>query len=238
LSNCFRYIFYDNFVKSDNIPAQKSIYHSLLSNSFRHEKDRHDLFGIIRLKDGQATVVDRIEIKDEHGNPVLEPGQIGSSEEIPLSETGFRNPYGQNGLDPEEIACDPEKNFWICDVNGLKMVAKQKILDLREHGWTAEKVEGLTVLNDHRTIVVIIDNDFGLSMQVADRLNAGPTELTQYRMTGERRFTYDGKPAQPKFNAVPLNQNDCQTVMWVIKMPDNLQQDKAGSESPKIVGVI
>jgi hypothetical protein len=344
--------------------------------------------GVISLKDGQATVVGRITIKDAHGNPVsglpLEPGQIGSSEEIPLSETGFRFPYDENGLDPEGIARDQQGNFWICDeygpfiiklnrfgrmlkkyipgrnlpailkfrqpnrgfeaiaitpngkiyaalqstldidgktkyaaqlirivelnpvngttrmfaypldvdayqsnnaakigdlhaisnhqlvlleqgtgktgmrnllylldlsqatdisklkvkgrelefssdlsnVKGLKMVAKQKILDLREHGWTAEKVEGLTVLNDNRTIVIINDNDFGLTMQVSDQLNAGPTELGQYRMTSERRFIYGGKPAQPKFKTVPLNPIDCQTVMWVIKMPEDLTKFK------------
>jgi hypothetical protein len=340
--------------------------------------------GVINIKDGQVKVVDRITIKDYNGNPIsglpLEPGQIGSSEEIPISETGYRFAYDENGLDPEGIARDQQGNFWICDeygpfivklsrngyilkkylpgrnlpavlkfrqpnrgfeaitiapngkiyvavqstldINGktknsaqlirivelnplngatrmfaypldseayqknsaakigdmcaisnnqiilveqgngktgirnilymldltqatditnlqvkgqelefvkdlgnvkdLKLVVKQKILDLREYGWTAEKAEGLTVLNDNRTIVVVNDNDFGLTMQVSDKLNTNPTEIGKYRMNQERLFTYNGQPAQPKFKTVPLNPGDSKTVMWLIKMPINL----------------
>jgi hypothetical protein len=337
--------------------------------------------GVIRLKDGRAAVVDRITIKDDQGHPLsglpLEPGAIGSSEEIPLSETGYRFAYDENGLDPEGIALDPQGNFWICDeygpfilklnhqgyikekympglslpailkyrqpnrgfeaiaiapdgkiyaalqstldiegktkdsaelirivefnpvngatrmfaypldvdaypktgaakigdmhaisnnriilveqgagktgmrnilymldltqatditnlkvngrelefekdlanVKGLRMIAKQKILDLREYGWTAEKAEGLTVLTDKRTIVVVNDNDFGLTMQVSDNLNPGQPEIGKYRMNPEKLFTYADKPAQPKFKAVPLSPEDSKTVMWFIKLP-------------------
>jgi hypothetical protein len=342
--------------------------------------------GMIKVKDGQATVVDRITIKDYNGNPIsglpLEPGQVGFSEEIPISETGFRFAYDENGLDPEGIARDQQGNFWICDeygpsivklnpygsilkkyipgdnlpavlkyrqpnrgfeaitiapdgkiyaavqstldiegktknsaqlirivelnpvsgvtrmfaypldvdayqktgaakigdmyaisnnrivlleqgngktgirnilymldlseatditnlkvngrelefvkdlssVTGLKMIAKQKILDLREYGWTAEKAEGLTVLNDKRTIVVVNDNDFGLTIQVSDQLNPDQPEIGKYRINQDKLFTYDDKPAQPKFKAVPLNPEDSKTVMWFTKMPTELSK--------------
>ena len=38
---------------------------------------------------------------------------------------------------------------------------KKKIIDVREFGWTHEKMEGVALIDD-KTIAVINDNDFGL----------------------------------------------------------------------------
>ncbi|MGD8401855.1 MAG: esterase-like activity of phytase family protein, partial [Bacillota bacterium] len=86
-------------------------------------------------------------------------------------------------------------------------------------GWTAEKAEGLTVLNDRRTIAIVNDNDFGLTMQVSDKLNGGQTEIGKYQMTAPKSFTYEQKPAQPKFKAAPVSPEDSRTYLWLVKLP-------------------
>lgn len=51
------------------------------------------------------------------------------------------------------------------EIATLDMIRKQKILDLREIGWTAEKAEGLALIDGG--VAVINDNDFGLSTEVS-----------------------------------------------------------------------
>lgn len=50
------------------------------------------------------------------------------------------------------------------EIQAVKLIRKQKVLDLRDIGWTAEKAEGLAVINGG--LAVINDNDFGLSTAV------------------------------------------------------------------------
>lgn len=42
---------------------------------------------------------------------------------------------------------------------------KKLLVNLREHNWTTEKAEGLTLLPDNKTIAVINDNDFGMTVE-------------------------------------------------------------------------
>ena len=50
------------------------------------------------------------------------------------------------------------------ELQAVKLIRKQKILDLREIGWTAEKAEGLALIDGG--LAVINDNDFGLTTTV------------------------------------------------------------------------
>lgn len=42
---------------------------------------------------------------------------------------------------------------------------KKLLVNLREHNWSTEKAEGLTLLPDNKTIAVINDNDFGMTVE-------------------------------------------------------------------------
>lgn len=50
------------------------------------------------------------------------------------------------------------------EIETVKLIRKQKVLDLRDIGWTAEKAEGLALIEGG--IAVINDNDFGLTTTV------------------------------------------------------------------------
>jgi hypothetical protein len=112
----------------------------------------------------------------------------------------------------------------LSDISGLQLITKQKVLDLREYGWTADKCEGLAVLNDKRTLAVTSDNDFGLTMEVTDSLNEGKTEIEMYQFTPGKGYTYHGKPAQPKFKAIPLCPEASKNQLWLIKLPQVLDE--------------
>ncbi|MBM9888860.1 MULTISPECIES: esterase-like activity of phytase family protein [Deefgea] len=70
---------------------------------------------------------------------------------------GADNLVAIDGKEPEFASKDALAN--------VKMIRKQRVLDLRELGWTAEKAEGLALFENG--IAVMNDNDFGLKSELA-----------------------------------------------------------------------
>jgi hypothetical protein len=62
----------------------------------------------------------------------------------------------------------------LSDLGNFKVIQKKELLDLREHSWDVEKAEGLAVLPDKQTILVVNDNDFGLTLDIKDEKVANP----------------------------------------------------------------
>jgi len=61
------------------------------------------------------------------------------------------------------------------DLSHLKFVSKKLRFDPRQHGWTHEKLEGLTIVNPY-TIAITNDNDFALSgYEIKDNPNGSKT---------------------------------------------------------------
>lgn len=100
--------------------------------------------------------------------------------------------------EPVEFAED------ITKLSKFAMAKKELLIDLRANGWKAEKAEGLALLPDQRTLVVINDNDFGLSTTTKDDANP-KAKITKYEFDKNNKFTYKGQPASPK---VILEKND------------------------------
>ncbi|WP_291327500.1 esterase-like activity of phytase family protein [Desulfovibrio sp. UCD-KL4C] len=80
-------------------------------------------YGAIGLKNGKVTLLSRIEIKDVKGHKIsgrpLPPNFVGSTGEIPLSDSYKILSYDKEGLDTEGIAIDKKDgNLWICDEYG------------------------------------------------------------------------------------------------------------------------
>ncbi|MFD1427478.1 hypothetical protein JOD24_003210 [Kroppenstedtia sanguinis] len=101
----------------------------------------------------------------------------------------------------------------------FKPIKKKKIIDLRKHGWEAEKAEGLAVLPDKQTIFVLNDNDFGVSLDVKDDQVEKP-DIEDYTLHADGTLTYKGQSADPTLTVVPNNEK---THLFSIKLPKPLK---------------
>lgn len=90
---------------------------------------------------------------------------------------------------------------------------KELLLDLRDYGWTAEKAEGLCMV-DENTIAVINDNDFGIVTVTEDAANedADITDYVYDVATGT--FTKDGTAADVK---VSIGENTEPAQIWTFQ---------------------
>ena len=76
---------------------------------------------------------------------------------------------GQNALEADQDALG--KRF--------QPVQKDLFLDLRQHGWTVEKAEGIVLLPDKKTLAIANDNDFGIALKL-EGAAAGQDDITEY----------------------------------------------------------
>lgn len=91
----------------------------------------------------------------------------------------------------------------------VKMVRQQRVLDLRELGWTAEKSEGLTLIPGG--IAVINDNDFGLATKISGAKGDNPSAYT----------VRDGKLSDGgEFRVEPSKEA---TQLWLIQLREPIQ---------------
>lgn len=108
---------------------------------------------------------------------------------------------------------------------GLQPVKKVRVLDLKEHGWTAEKAEGLAMV-DARTLAVINDNDFGLKARLRDADGqAHKPDDCVVNAAGEFSGSKckAGKGEGPlKYELEPAGKEERATSLWLVKLPRKL----------------
>ena len=92
---------------------------------------------------------------------------------------------------------------------------KRLVLDLRAHGWTAEKAEGITVLPDKKTIAIVNDNDFGMAASLRDEAHA-KGKIGNYVLRADGSFTYKGAAAEPVIRIVPAEADEAKVNLWLI----------------------
>lgn len=84
------------------------------------------------------------------------------------------------------------------ELASVKMVRRQRLFDLRELGWEAEKAEGLALTPEG--LAVINDNDFGLATRIegkrGDKASAYLVRDGQLDADGELRITPSGEPTR------------------------------------------
>lgn len=95
---------------------------NLYSSKFFPAPHFQPQIGIIRIKDGKAEVTGIIPLKDASGKNItglpIEPGLVGTTNEIAIDDTLQQLGYDNNGMDTEGIALDKKGNFWVCDEYG------------------------------------------------------------------------------------------------------------------------
>lgn len=93
----------------------------------------------------------------------------------------------------------------------VKFGEKELVLDLRNYGWTAEKAEGITILPDRKSIVVINDNDFGMIVE---------QNLEEYRYDGDSKKLYhNNEEIKESFT---LKDNKEKSQVWLINLDKEL----------------
>lgn len=87
---------------------------------------------------------------------------------------------------------EPLEYAGVEELRTVRMIRKQKILDLRDIGWTAEKAEGLALFDGG--IAVISDNDFGLATSIEGDKgdDAGAYTISAGRLSDHGRLAVKG----------------------------------------------
>lgn len=103
----------------------------------------------------------------------------------------------------------------------IHFVTKQLIVDLREHGWHAEKAEGLTIV-DNQTIAVASDNDFGLSIKVKDK-EGDAKSPDDYAVDQNGHVYLEDKPVKTHFEIEAAEGEDAKSQLWLFKLDKPLR---------------
>lgn len=104
---------------------------------------------------------------------------------------------------------------------GIRLVAKQLVLDLRAHGWHAEKAEGLTLV-DKQTIAVTSDNDFGLNVKVKDK-EGDAKSPDDYAIDQKGQVYLEDKPVKTHFAIKAAEGDDAKSQLWLFKLDKPLK---------------
>ena len=98
----------------------------------------------------------------------------------------------------------------------VRLAVKTRVLDLRAYGFTAEKAEGLALL-DARTLVVINDNDFGAAGLIAGDARGG-TDPAKYVVSATGALTFEGAPSPGAYEIHALPSELRETSLFIVQL--------------------
>ena len=124
--------------------------------------------------------------------------------------TGITLPSGTNAGKELEYGTQAEL------ASLITTASKTLVVDLRAYGYTAEKSEGLALV-DNRTLVVINDNDFGITARIENDA-AGGTDPTKYVVDQNGALTLDGAPSPGSYALHALGADAQRTELFVVRL--------------------
>ncbi|MBW7570072.1 esterase-like activity of phytase family protein [Succinivibrio faecicola] len=97
---------------------------------------------------------------------------------------------------------------------------KTLVADLRALGYVHEKAEGLALLDDRQTLVVINDNDFGLDVKIKDKKRK--EKITDYTVDSNKQLYFDSLMSDAKIKFSYLSDEESVNELFFIKLDEKL----------------
>lgn len=163
------------------------------------------LLDLIALDDTSFLTIEAGKNKDGKLRNIVYRFDITSATDL----TGMTLPSGDNAGKELEYATAAELSSLI------RMATKELVVDLRAYGYTAEKSEGLALVDD-RTLVVINDNDFGATAVLENDANSDDPE--DYVVDASGTLTFDGVPSAGTYAIHPLPAEEQATSLFVVHL--------------------
>jgi len=157
-------------------------------------------------KSGDAKMGDLVAV-DDHRFLAIEQGRDKNKAlrnlVYALDTEGASDLSGRTLADGANAGRDLEYGTAVEIAAQVTPIRKSLVLDLRAYGWTDEKAEGLSLVDD-RTVVVANDQDFGVSVTMAgDPTSSDPTA---YLVDATGAVSINGAPSAGSYevHAAPL----------------------------------
>ena len=83
-----------------------------------------------------------------------------------------------------------------------------------------EKEEGLALLDDRQTLVVINDNDFGLDVKIKDKKRK--EKITDYTVDSNKQLYFDSLMSDAKIKFSYLSDEESVNELFFIKLDEKL----------------
>jgi len=102
----------------------------------------------------------------------------------------------------------------------VTMMRKTLVVNLRDYGWTAEKSEGLAMLDRH-TLVVSNDQDFGVAASMTG--DPASTDPSKYAIDSAGALTINGAASSAKYELHAMPAVDQERYLFVVRLNQPIQ---------------
>lgn len=127
-----------------------------------------------------------------------------------------------NATDITNVKYEGKELEYVTDaslIEDVKFAEKELLVDLRANGWTTEKAEGITMLPDNKTIVVINDNDFEITVNATDE-EGNEVKITDYTYdAGTNEMSIEDQKSNVN---IELVKNTEESEVWTIELKDEI----------------
>lgn len=125
-----------------------------------------------------------------------------------------------NATDISDFTKDGYEPEFYQDSADIVMGEKTLVADLRKLGYIHEKAEGLAMLDDRQTLVVINDNDFGVDVKIKDKKRK--EKITDYTVDSNKQLYFGDLTSDAKIKFSYLSDEESVNELFFIKLDEKL----------------